>query len=169
MRRSGLLIASVLAVFGAAAGPAGAVNLALVLLNDVSNSIDELEFALMKDGYRAAFADPDVVASIIGNSGGVAVAYVEFSGAGELALVKGWDVLIDEASARAFGQAVALAPRTGAGTTSLTSGLLAAADLLKNSEYHGSCSSEKFCRSDCSISGSFWGLGNSDRRCYMGN
>ena len=72
---------------------------------------------LMKDGYRTAFSDPDVVASIIGNSSGVAVAYVEFSDADKVKLVLGWSVLTDEASARAFGEAIALAPRSSGQAT----------------------------------------------------
>ncbi|MEZ5930991.1 MAG: DUF1194 domain-containing protein [Alphaproteobacteria bacterium] len=138
MRRLVLFAAAALTALGGISGQASAVNLALVLLNDVSNSVDELEYGLMKDGYRAAFSDPDVVASIIGNSGGVAVAYVEFSDADKIDLVLGWSVLTDETSARAFGEAVALAPRSSAGSTSMTSGLLAAADLLKTSDYTSS-------------------------------
>ncbi len=135
MRRLGLVMAGFLAGLASAAVPAGAANLALVLLNDVSNSVDELEYGLMKDGYRAAFSDPDVVASIIGNSDGVAVSYVEFSGADEIELVMDWTLLNDETSARAFGEAIALAPRTSTGNTSMTAGLQAAADFLKASEY----------------------------------
>jgi hypothetical protein len=138
MRRLVLSAAAALLVLGGLPAQAGAVNLALVLLNDVSNSVDELEYGLMKDGYRAAFSDPDVVASIIGNSGGVAVAYVEFSDADRIELVLSWSVLTDEASARAFGEAVALAPRSSTGNTSMTAGLLAAADLLKTSDYTSS-------------------------------
>ncbi len=135
MHRLVLLAFAVLVVLGRTSNPAGAVNLALVLLNDVSNSVDELEYGLMKDGYRTAFSDPDVVASIIGSSSGVAVAYVEFSDADKVKLVLGWSVLTDEASARAFGEAIALAPRSSAGSTSMTAGLLAAADLLQRSSY----------------------------------
>ena len=135
MRRLTSILAMAVALVAGSIGSTGAVDLALVLLNDVSKSIDELEYGLMKDGYRAAFSDADVVASITNNGAGVAVAYAEFSGLGEVELVKGFDLLVDEESARAFGEAIALAPRTGAGNTSLAGGLLAAAELLKNSSY----------------------------------
>src|SRR3546814_3206766 len=80
-----------------------------------SDLMDEVEYALVKDGYRAAFADPEVIAALVGNGDGVAVAYVEFSGKDEISQVLDWQVLTDAASARAFGEAVAAAPRTSAG------------------------------------------------------
>src|SRR3546814_13636662 len=59
--------AAALALCGVLPRPAAAVDLALVLLNDVSRSMDEVEYALVKDGYRAAFADPEVIAALVGN------------------------------------------------------------------------------------------------------
>ncbi|HJT14092.1 MAG TPA: DUF1194 domain-containing protein [Dongiaceae bacterium] len=106
------------------------VDLALVLLTDVSKSVDNREYAIVKDGYKAAFADPRVVEAILRNPKGVAVAYVEFSGRDEFTVVKGWDVLTDAASARSFGEAVAIAPRTSSGNTALAVSLKKAADML---------------------------------------
>ncbi len=111
------------------------VDLALVLLTDVSKSMDDAEYAMVKAGYRAAFADPEVVSAIIGTGGGVAVAYVEFSNKDDFVLVKGWDVLTDAASAAAFGEAVALAPRTSAGNTALAAALAKSSHLLLDSEF----------------------------------
>ncbi len=130
MRRSVVTLVASLAAAIAAPCPAVALEMALVLLNDVSNSMDDAEYAMVKDGYRAAFSDPEVVAAIGANSGGVAVAYVEFSGKHEVILVKGWDVLTDADSARAFGDAVARAPRTSAGDTAMAAGVAKAAQLL---------------------------------------
>src|SRR3546814_4165297 len=90
--------AAALALCGVLPRPAAAVDLALVLLNDVSRSMDEVEYALVKDGYRAAFADPEVIAALVGNGDGVAVAYVEFSGKDEISQVLDWQVLTDAAS-----------------------------------------------------------------------
>ena len=115
--------------------PASAVDLALVLLNDVSKSMDVGEFQMVKAGYRSAFSDPDVIAAVLGNRGGVAVAYVEFSGKHEIALVEGWKILNDPGSTRAFGEAVANAPRTSAGDTALAAGLAEAARLLEVEEF----------------------------------
>jgi len=132
VRRMTLLLAALLAATTAHA--ASAAELALVLLTDVSKSMDNDEYAMVKAGYRAAFADPEVVAAILG-TGSVAVAYVEFSGADEIVLVKGWDLLTDAASARAFGEAVAAAPRSSAGETALAASIAQAARLLSEGDF----------------------------------
>src|SRR5690606_1206042 len=46
-----------------------------------------------------------------------------------------WQVLSDAASARAFGEAIAAAPRSSAGSTALSAGLAAAARLLSESDF----------------------------------
>jgi hypothetical protein len=106
------------------------VDLALVLLTDVSRSMDDREYEMVKEGYKAAFADPEVIKAILANSKGVAVAYVEFSGTGEFNVVKGWDVLTDAASARSFGDAVAIASRTSSGNTALAPSIKKATEML---------------------------------------
>src|SRR5687768_10145444 len=87
---------------GAATIPAAAddairqpVDLALILLTDVSRSMDDREYRMVKEGYKAAFSDPDVIRAILDNSKGVAIAYVEFSGKDEFIVIKGWDVVTD--------------------------------------------------------------------------
>lgn len=128
----------------AAFGPAGgmvadsaSVDVALVLLTDVSQSMDDDEYAMVKAGYRAAFSDPDVIDAIMNTERGVAVAYVEFSGKDEIALVKGWNVLTDAASAASFGEAVAMAPRSSAGETALAASLAQATKLLQDANFAG--------------------------------
>ena len=111
------------------------VELALVLLTDVSNSMDSGEYEMVKAGYRAAFSDPEVMAAVAASPGGVAVAYVEFSDANRIALVRGWDLLTDEVSTSAFGEAVAAAPRSSAGNTALAASLRQAAQLLTDGEF----------------------------------
>jgi hypothetical protein len=106
------------------------VDLALVLLTDVSRSMSDREYEMVKDGYKAAFADREVISAILDNSKGVAVSYVEFSGTGEFIVVKGWDVLTDAASARTFGDAVAIAPRTSSGNTALAPSIKKAVEML---------------------------------------
>jgi hypothetical protein len=106
------------------------VDLALVLLTDVSRSMSDREYQMVKDGYKAAFTDPEVIRAILDNSRGVAVAYVEFSGRDEFTVVKGWDVLTDAASAHSFGDAVAIAPRTSSGNTALAPSIKKAAEML---------------------------------------
>jgi hypothetical protein len=106
------------------------VDLALVLLTDVSRSMSDREYQMVKDGYKAAFADPEVIRAILDNSKGVAVAYVEFSGTSEFTVVKGWDVLTDAAAAHSFGDAVASAPRTSSGNTALAPSIKKATEML---------------------------------------
>ncbi|WP_119304596.1 DUF1194 domain-containing protein [Dongia deserti] len=113
------------------------VDLALVLLTDVSQSMDDREYAMVKEGYKAAFSDPQVIQAILANSKGIAISYVEFSGKDEFIVVKGWDVLTDAASAQAFGEAVAAAIRTSSGNTALAPSIRKAADMLTAADVGG--------------------------------
>lgn len=110
------------AVLPARARAAEPVDLALVLVSDVSTSVDMTEFELQKDGYFAAFTDPHVIAAIrSGAVGAIAVAYVEF--ASDATTVMPWTVLRDAATARAFAERLRAAPRGFSGRTSISSGL----------------------------------------------
>jgi hypothetical protein len=107
------------------------VDLELVLVTDVSRSIDDTEFAMQKDGYRTAFADPQVMAAIKGGPlGSIAVSYIEFAGQREVRTVVGWTVIRDADSARTFTDAVAAAPRSFWGRTSISAGIDGAVQLL---------------------------------------
>lgn len=115
--------------------PARAVDVAIVLLTDVSRSVDAEEYAMVKAGYLAAFNDPEVVAALAGHPDGVALAYVEFSGRGEVTMVHGWAEVSDAATASAFADAVARAPRSAAGNTDLAAALATAARMLDESDF----------------------------------
>ena len=131
---SGLLLAAPCR----AAGPAEAapVDVALVLVSDVSRSIDDSEFRLQKQGYRAAFTDPAVIAAITGGpDGAIAVAYVEFASADEVDTVLDWTVIHDAASASGFAARLAAAPRSFAGRTAIGAGLAQAIAMLDASGY----------------------------------
>jgi hypothetical protein len=66
--------------FAPPARAADTVDLTLVLVTDVSRSIDDSEFTLEKEGYAAAFTSRQVIDAIQGgNMGAIAVAYVEFA------------------------------------------------------------------------------------------
>ncbi len=100
------------------------VDLALVLLTDVSRSVDQGEYTLIKRGYEAALADPKVIAAIRGGPiGAVALTYVEFAGAHEVRTLVDWTVVNDEASARAFAARVQELVRSFWGRTSIASGI----------------------------------------------
>src|ERR1700759_5059615 len=89
------------------------VDLTLVLVSDVSRSIDDSEFKLEKEGYAAAFTSKQVLDAIQGgNIGKIAVSYVEFASSFEVRTVIDWSTIHDLASAQAFANKVTAAPRT---------------------------------------------------------
>jgi len=101
-----------------------AVDLVLVLVSDVSRSIDDSEFRMQKEGYAAAFNDPRVLAAIKGGPiGAIAVAYIEFAGSYEVRTVLDWRGIRDAASAKAMTDALAAAPRSFWGRTSISAGI----------------------------------------------
>ncbi len=106
-------------------------DVALVLVTDVSRSIDDSEFKLEKQGYAAAFVDPKVLAAIQGGpEGQIALAYVEFSGAEQVSTVLDWAIISDAASAEAWVARLLAAPRSSYGRTAIGSGLDRAAAML---------------------------------------
>jgi hypothetical protein len=114
------------------AGPASAVPVALelILLVDVSGSVNAGEYALQETGYVNAFQDAGIQAQIAAATGGIAVAYVEWSGAAQQSLEVGWTHLTDAASANAFAMAIAGASRNFAGSTATGSAIAYGANQL---------------------------------------
>ena len=89
------LLAAGLALAPAAHAAQG-VDLTLVLVSDVSRSIDNSEFKLEKDGYATAFTSKQVVEAIHGGAvGAIAVSYVEFASSFEVRTVLDWQVIRD--------------------------------------------------------------------------
>lgn len=118
-----LLVASLFLPRASGAGER-TVDLALVLLTDVSRSVDEPEYALMKEGYASALADPRVLAAIAGGpQSAIAILYVEFAGAHEVRTMVEWSVVHDAASAAAFAARLKAAPRSFWGRTSISAGI----------------------------------------------
>jgi len=114
-----------LAILGwRAACAAEQVDLALVLVTDVSRSIDDTEFDLEKQGYARAFTDPRVIAAIAaGPAGQITVMYMEFASVAEVRTVVDWTVLRDSASAADFAGAILAEPRSFAGRTAISAGI----------------------------------------------
>ncbi|HMV11960.1 MAG TPA: DUF1194 domain-containing protein [Nitrosomonas sp.] len=84
------------------------VSLELALLVDVSRSVDASEYAQQKNGYVNAFKDPviqDAIASFAA-IGGIAVTYIEWSGANQQSVSVGWTQITNAASANAFADAI---------------------------------------------------------------
>jgi hypothetical protein len=113
-----------LCLLAAPARAAESVDVALVLVADVSRSIDDSEFQLQRQGYASAFADPKVLAAIkSGMVGAISVAYVEFAGADEVRTVVDWMPVSDAASAKSFINRMQAAPRSFWGHTSISAGV----------------------------------------------
>lgn len=107
------------------------VDVALVLVTDVSRSIDDAEFKLEKDGYASAFFNKKVLDAIQGGPAGqIAVAYVEFASSFEVRTVLDWTVIRDRASAQTFVERLSAAPRTFWGRTAISTGIEQAMQLL---------------------------------------
>jgi hypothetical protein len=136
MRALALLFLFAAPVVGPVVAPVAAragepVDVALVLVSDVSRSIDDAEFQMQKKGYTAAFQDPRILAAIHnGPVGAIAVAYVEFAGSYEVKTVLDWRIVRDPASARAMTAAIEAEPRSFWGRTSISAGIDRAMQLL---------------------------------------
>ena len=99
----------ILALTLAFAAPARACDTALLLAIDVSGSIDAGEYAIQSQGLAAALADPDVVAALV--QGQVALAVVQWSGAGEQALTQPWQRMLTPGDVARFAATAAALPR----------------------------------------------------------
>ena len=94
----------------APAGPA-AVDVELVLAVDISQSMDEREFALQRAGYVEALRHPDFIKAVrSGTNGRVALAYFEWAGTIRDDAVIAWQVIDDSDSANAFADRIAARP-----------------------------------------------------------
>ena len=131
------LVAGFLAGSSAGAAPPGErVDVALVIATDVSYSVDENEARFQREGAIAAFRNPDVIKAIqAGSLGRIAVTYLDFSSYSMNKIVAPWHIVHDAASAEAFADLLAIAPRTLGVQTSISSGLEMAEHLLETSGY----------------------------------
>ena len=133
-RLTALLAGGVLLFATPTAHAARAVDIALVLVTDVSRSIDDSEFELEKEGYAAAFTSPEVLAAIHGGAvGAIGVSYIEFASNYEVKTVIDWTVIRDEESAAAFVDQLTKAPRSFYGRTAISAGIDNAVQMLAES------------------------------------
>jgi hypothetical protein len=108
---------------GAAAAQRAAkpsVDLALVLAVDASGSVDRVRFELQKQGYVAAFRHPRVTQAIqSGPTQSIAVIMMQWTGPALQVIAVPWTRISDSASANAFADKIAAAPRAlfGGGTS----------------------------------------------------
>jgi hypothetical protein len=140
MKMFKLLVALALGIVAAlATSQAQAVPTALelLLMVDVSGSVDATDFALQRGGYVQAFQNPGVQAAIAGAPGGVAVSLVYF--AVDAVQSIGWTHLTDAASANAFAATIGATPRPALDTTGtgLVNGLSFSRPLFDNNGFEG--------------------------------
>jgi hypothetical protein len=133
---SALAIALVLAATPAFAETA--VDLELVLAVDVSRSMDVDEQHLQRDGYVAALRHPDVVDAIrSGPLGRIAVTYVEWAGPQSQAVILPWTIIDGAAAAQRVADLLSAAPLGRYTGTSISGGLLFAAETLAKNSFAG--------------------------------
>jgi hypothetical protein len=120
-RRTVALLGLALTLVAPAARAAEPVDMLLVLAADVSRSVTEPKFKLQREGAAAAIANPEVVKAITsGPNRRIAVCFVEWATAGQHAVVVDWTVIASAAAARSFGGRLVEAPRSFAGSTSIS-------------------------------------------------
>ena len=86
-------------------------RIALVVVDDVSGSINDEAYETQKRGYFAAFTEARVIAAIEGGANGqIAVAYVEFASGFQVRTVLDW-VVVRDAAMRLLGKVPVAADR----------------------------------------------------------
>jgi hypothetical protein len=118
---STLVAAPIVALGLSVAAPAKAVpvDAEILLLMDVSGSVNSTEFNLQRTGYANAFHSAAVHSAIASTTNGVAVRLVQWSGATQQAESIAWTHIFDVASSNAVGAAIAAMSRSFSGSTAI--------------------------------------------------
>jgi len=120
LRAVALVLICLAAPAAAQRGSGTPVDLALVLAVDASGSVDHVRFELQKQGYVAAFRHPRVIGAITsGPTQSIAVIVMQCTGPALQVVAVPWTRISDAASANAFADKIAAAPRAlfGGGTS----------------------------------------------------
>jgi hypothetical protein len=129
---------SAAAVAGAPALAQTPVDLELVLAVDVSLSMDIDEQRLQREGYVAAFRDPEVHKAIAsGGHGRIAVTYMEWAGPPTQQVVMPWTVIASAQDAMAFADGLQVMPISRARMTSISTALQVSGRLFETSNVRG--------------------------------
>ena len=131
------ILALLLVPAAAQRGSGEPVDLALVLAVDASGSVDQIRFELQKQGYVAAFRHPRVIGAITsGPTQSIAVIMMQWTGPALQVVAVPWTRISDAASANAFADKVAAAPRAlFGGGTSISGAIDASIGLLFDNPY----------------------------------
>ncbi|MDX8455452.1 DUF1194 domain-containing protein [Mesorhizobium sp. VK9D] len=115
-----------------APGDGAPVDVELVLAVDISQSMDEQEFALQRAGYVEALRHPDFINAVrSGSNGRIALAYFEWAGVVRDDGVIAWQIVDGEDSANAFADKIAARPFRSFRGTSISGALGFGAGLLE--------------------------------------
>ncbi len=112
-----ILVAFLLVLLMPIASYAVPVGAELLLLADVSGSVDGSDFTLQRNGYAAAFRNSDVIDLIEATEGGIAVNLTYWSNSQATAV--GWTQITNAAQSNAFADAIMAASRPFSGGTNL--------------------------------------------------
>ncbi len=126
-----------LAVLPAPAQQAGPieVDVKLVIATDISNSINDRELSLERQGIADVFMDPEVIKVITnGNRGAIAVAMLDWAGYKENQTVLNWFIIRDKATSEAFAKEVLDLKRFLGQRTSISNALDRAFAMLNESD-----------------------------------
>jgi Protein of unknown function (DUF1194) len=134
------IIALLLAVplLGSAQAADNVVDLQLVLAIDATSSVNEQRFELQKQGYAAAFRNPQVIKAIMsGGEQSIAVTMFQWNGPFTQVQVVPWTKLKDAASAHSLADAIARSQRElfGGTGTSISGAIEYGMTLLSQSPY----------------------------------
>ena len=132
----------VLAIFLLGHGlPAAAqeqVDLELVLLQDASRSIDDVEIKLQRDGYAAGMTHPDVLDTILGGYyRRIVVTYVEWGDETSQEIVVPWTIIDGPKAAAAFARKLRTTPRLASGPNAIGSAIAKGHALIESNSYKG--------------------------------
>jgi Protein of unknown function (DUF1194) len=133
-----MVIAMSLHLEEAAAAEDMPVDLELVLAVDISLSMDEDEQRLQRDGYVAAFRNPEIIEAIkTGPHGRIVVTYVEWSGESSQRIVIPWTLIDTAETVLPFAAKLATAPINTNYRTSISEALIFATGLFDDNGYQG--------------------------------
>jgi len=111
------------------------VDLELVLAVDISQSMDQDEHALQRNGYVEAFRHNDVVNAVLsGPEGRIAVVYMEWAGDFEPIVTIPWTIIDSQNAARDFADRLEKEPIFGEQRTSISTALIKATQLIQGND-----------------------------------
>lgn len=132
-----VLVACAMLILAPQKANAVPVAIELSLLIDVSGSVDATEYNLQKTGYVNAFNNATIQALIAAAPGGVAVNFIQWSGAAQQQQSVGWTLLTNAASASAFAAAINGVARPFSGQTAPGSAINFATPLFTGNGFEG--------------------------------